>query len=106
MGAATKDFEERIAAFLNLRERFVVATNTGTSAFHIALLAAGVGPGDEVITPSFNYVADHQAVRMCGANPVTGTLSCPEGFTEVPMANVRWHDDVRCVATQYVCKAF
>ena len=70
MGATTKDFEERVAAFLDLRDRHVVATNTGTSAFHIALLAAGVGPGDEVITPSFNYVADHQAVRMCCADVV------------------------------------
>jgi dTDP-4-amino-4,6-dideoxygalactose transaminase len=70
MGATTKDFEERVARFLGLRERHVVATNTGTSALHIALLAAGVGPGDEVITPSFNYVADHQAVRMCGADVV------------------------------------
>lgn len=70
MGATTKEFEERIGAFLELRDRFVVATNTGTSAIHIALLAAGVGPGDEVITPSFNYVADHQAIAMCGAQPV------------------------------------
>jgi len=70
MGASTKEFEERIAAFLGLRDRHVVATNTGTSAIHIALLAAGVGPGDEVITPSFNYVADHQAVAMCGADVV------------------------------------
>jgi dTDP-4-amino-4,6-dideoxygalactose transaminase len=71
MGATTKEFEERISEFLALRvDRHVVATNTGTSAFHIALLAAGVGPGDEVITPSFNYVADHQAVRMCGADVV------------------------------------
>jgi dTDP-4-amino-4,6-dideoxygalactose transaminase len=70
MGASTKEFEERIAAYLGLQERYVVATNTGTSALHIALLAAGVGPGDEVITPSFNYVADHQAVRMTGADVV------------------------------------
>lgn len=70
MGATTKEFEERIAAFLGLKDRFVVVTNTGTSAFHIALRAAGIGPGDEVITPSFNYVADHQAIRMAGAEPV------------------------------------
>jgi dTDP-4-amino-4,6-dideoxygalactose transaminase len=68
MGALTKEFEDRIAAYLELKDRHVVATNTGTSALHIALLVAGVGPGDEVITPSFNYVADHQAVRMCGAD--------------------------------------
>lgn len=70
MGSITQEFEERIAAFLGLRERYVVATNTGTSALHIALEAAGVGDGDEVITPSFNYVADHQAIRMAGAQPV------------------------------------
>jgi dTDP-4-amino-4,6-dideoxygalactose transaminase len=70
MGATTKEFEERIAEFLGLKGRHVVATNTGTSAFHIALRAAGIGPGNEVITPSFNYVADHQAIRMTGADVV------------------------------------
>lgn len=70
MGALTKEFEDRIAAYLELDGRHVVATNTGTSALHLALLVAGVGPEDEVITPSFNYVADHQAVRMCGAEVV------------------------------------
>ena len=70
MGASTKEFEERIAAFLGLQDRYVVCTNTGTSALHIALLAAGIGPGDEVITPSFNYVADHQAIRATGAEVV------------------------------------
>src|SRR5258706_281297 len=70
MGAITKEFEERIAAFLELNGRSVVATNTGTSALHIALLAAGIGPGDEVIVPSFNYVADHKAIRMAGGEPV------------------------------------
>lgn len=70
MGATTKEFEERIASFLGLKDRFVAVTNTGTSAFHIALRAAGIGPGDEVITPSFNYVADHQAIRAAGAEPV------------------------------------
>ncbi len=70
MGATTKEFEERIAEFLGLQNRFAVVTNTGTSAFHIALRAASIGPGDEVITPSFNYVADHQAIRAVGAEPV------------------------------------
>jgi dTDP-4-amino-4,6-dideoxygalactose transaminase len=70
MGATTKEFEERIAAYLGLENRFVVATNTGTSALHIALIAAGIGPGDEVIVPSFNYVADHQAIRYTGAEVV------------------------------------
>jgi len=70
MGASTLEFEQRIADYLGLDGRYVAATNTGTSALHIALRAAGVGPGDEVITPSFNYVADHQAIRMTGAEVV------------------------------------
>lgn len=70
MGATTKEFEDRICQYLGLGDRRVVVTNTGTSALHIALIAAGIGPGDEVITPSFNYVADHQAIRMAGADVV------------------------------------
>ncbi len=70
LGSATKEFEERISEFLNLKDRYVLCTNTGTSALHLSLLSAGVGPGDEVITPSFNYVADHQAIRMTGAKVV------------------------------------
>lgn len=70
MGSLVKDFEDRIAEFLEVGDRKVVTTNTGTAAIHIGLLAAGVGPGDEVIVPSFNYVADHQAVRMTGADVV------------------------------------
>lgn len=70
MGATTQAFEEGIAHFLGLDGRHVLATNTGTSALHIALLVAGVGPGDEVITPSFNFVSDHQAIVAAGAAPV------------------------------------
>lgn len=69
MGPLVKEFEDLITAFIG-GERRVVCTNTGTAALHVALIAAGVGPGDEVITPSFNYVADHQAVRMTGAEVV------------------------------------
>jgi dTDP-4-amino-4,6-dideoxygalactose transaminase len=75
MGRLTQEFEAAIAAFLGLSERRVVAVNTGTSALHIALRLAGVGPGDEVITSSFNYVADHQAIRMCGAEPVMADIA-------------------------------
>jgi dTDP-4-amino-4,6-dideoxygalactose transaminase len=70
MGAVTQAFEEGIAGFLGLDGRFVLATNTGTSALHLGLLAAGAGPGDEVITPAFNFVADHQAIVAAGAAPV------------------------------------
>jgi dTDP-4-amino-4,6-dideoxygalactose transaminase len=77
MGRLTQEFETAIATFLGLTERRVVSVNTGTSALHIALRLAGVGPGDEVITTSFNYVADHQAIRMCGAQPVMADILEP-----------------------------
>jgi dTDP-4-amino-4,6-dideoxygalactose transaminase len=71
MGSYVKEFEQAIATQLGLdqRERQVVAVNTGTSALHLALLVAGVGPGDEVITPSLNNIGDFQAIRMVGADP-------------------------------------
>ena len=47
-----------------------VAVNSGTSALHLAFLAAGVGAGDEVIVPSFTWVATANAVIYCGAKPV------------------------------------
>jgi dTDP-4-amino-4,6-dideoxygalactose transaminase len=70
MGAITQAFEEGLARFLGLQGRYLLATNTGTSALHLGLLAAGVSPGDEVITPAFNFVADHQAILATGATPV------------------------------------
>lgn len=70
MGKTTKEFENQISNYLNLKNRYVVCTNTGTSALHIALKLAGVGKADEVITPSFNYVSDHQAIKLTGADVV------------------------------------
>lgn len=70
MGAFTQEFEHKLGAYLGLQDRYVVTTNTGTSALHITLVAAGVKAGDEVIVPSFNFVADMQAITALGAVPV------------------------------------
>lgn len=70
MGAATAAFEQGISERIGAGDRQVVATNTGTSALHVAVAVAGIGPGDEVIVPSFNFVADHQAISAEGASPV------------------------------------
>jgi dTDP-4-amino-4,6-dideoxygalactose transaminase len=69
MGATTKAFEDALQKHFET-DRHVVATMTGTVALHLGLLLAGVGAGDEVIVPSFNYIADVQAIVMCGATPV------------------------------------
>jgi len=50
--------------------RPVVAVNSGTSGLHLGLLAAGIGPGDEVIVPSFTFAATANAVALTGAKPV------------------------------------
>ncbi len=62
------EFEERFAAFCGVAK--AVATNNGTSALHLSLVALGVGPGDEVIVPTLTYVATANVVRYCGATPV------------------------------------
>src|SRR6201990_3255393 len=68
LGPEVEAFEERFAAYCNVRH--CVAVNSGTSALHLALLAAGVEPGDEVITVSMTFVATTAAILYCGATPV------------------------------------
>lgn len=70
MGSYVAEFERGLAAVIEARNRKVAAVSTGHAALHLALLLAGVGPGDEVITPSFNNVADFQAILATGAEPV------------------------------------
>ena len=73
MGSYVKQFEEAVAQVCSLSpngNRYVVAVSTGHAALHLSLLMMGIGPGDEVITPSFNNAADFQAIRACGAEPV------------------------------------
>jgi dTDP-4-amino-4,6-dideoxygalactose transaminase len=67
LGSEVARFEEEFAAYCGARH--AVGVNSGTSALHLALLAAGVGPGDEVITVPFTFVATTAAIRYTGANP-------------------------------------
>ena len=67
-GPVTAAFEEEFAAYCGVPH--AVAVSNGTTALHAALLAAGVGPGDEVIVPAFTFFATASAVSMCGAVPV------------------------------------
>lgn len=57
-----------------------VAVGSGTAALHLALLAMGVGPGDEVIVPSFTFAATANVVRLIGAVPVFADID-PEDYT-------------------------
>lgn len=68
LGPEVTAFEERFAAYCHVKH--CLALNSGTSALHLAILAAGVGPGDEVITVSMTFVATTAAILYCGAKPV------------------------------------
>ncbi|MCR8577426.1 DegT/DnrJ/EryC1/StrS family aminotransferase [Streptomyces sp. Isolate_219] len=66
-GAVTEEFEQALAAFVGVPD--VVAVASGTAALHVGLLAAGVGPGHEVVVPSFTFCATVQAILAAGARP-------------------------------------
>jgi dTDP-4-amino-4,6-dideoxygalactose transaminase len=68
LGPDVSTFEEKFAEYCGTEH--CVAVNTGTSALHLALLAGGIGPGDEVITVSLTFVATTAAILYTGATPV------------------------------------
>jgi dTDP-4-amino-4,6-dideoxygalactose transaminase len=68
LGSEVARFEEEFATYCGTG--YGVGVNSGTSALHLALLAAGIGPGDEVITVPFTFVATTAAIRYTGATPV------------------------------------
>ncbi len=83
LGKEVAAFEEEFAAYCGVR--YGVAVNTGTSALHLALLAAGVGPGDEVITVPLTFVATAAAIGYTGATPVFVDVD-PVTYTMDPAA--------------------
>src|SRR3954452_18959628 len=77
--------------------RHVVATNTGTTAMHLALVVIGVGPGDDVIVPSLTFVATAQAVAATGARVVLA-----DGHRETLNVDVDAFEAARTPATRAV----
>jgi perosamine synthetase len=67
-GPNIEKFEKEIADYLGVK--YVLAFNSGTSALHAVLLAYNIGQGDEVIVPSFTFIATANAVLMAGAKPI------------------------------------
>lgn len=63
-----RDFEQHLAEFVGVR--YAVGVNSGYHALHLSMLAAGLGPGDEVIVPAHTFVATISAIVHCGATPV------------------------------------
>jgi dTDP-4-amino-4,6-dideoxygalactose transaminase len=67
-GPRVSEFEAAFASFVGVGH--AVAVSSGTAALHLALLACGCGPGDEVVLPALNFVAAASVVRHAGATPV------------------------------------
>jgi len=67
-GPRVEEFEKQFAAFVGTK--YAVATTSGTTALHLALLSVGVTSGDEVILPSFSFIASANSVLFCNAKPV------------------------------------
>ena len=78
LGSEVAAFEHEFAAYCQAEHG--IGVNTGTSALHLALLAAGVGPGDEVVTTPFTFVATVSAICYTGAKPVFVDID-PRSFT-------------------------
>jgi perosamine synthetase len=84
-GSYVAEFERAFAEYLGVPH--AVATTSGTTALHLALVAAGIGPGDEVIIPAFTMIASAFAVCYTGAKPV---------FVDAEAAS--WNIDARLIA--------
>lgn len=87
-GPRVAEFEKAFAASVNADHG--VATSNCTTALHLCLYVLGIGPGDEVIVPSFSFIATANAVRYCGATPVFADVSAETGnLTPETVAAVR-----------------
>jgi perosamine synthetase len=81
MGPQVASFERAIAVAVGTAD--AVAVSTGTAALHVAMLALGIGPGDEVIVPAYTFPATANAVELCGARAVLVDVD-PETFLVRP----------------------
>ncbi len=68
LGPNVQQFEKEAADYLKVKH--AISCASGTDALHLALLAAGIGPGDEVITSTFTFIATAEAIRYVGATPI------------------------------------
>lgn len=75
LGPEVSELEERLAAFVGARH--CISCANGTDALQIAQMALGIGPGDEVITPAFTYIATAESIALLGARPVFVDIDGP-----------------------------
>lgn len=98
LGPEVKRFEEDFAKFIGTR--FAISCTSGTAALHLALAALGIGPGDEVITPTFSMVASTNAILYCGATPVL--IDCEPHTYDMTPDLVEWALKERCSSAKAI----
>ena len=81
LGPEVSELEEKLAAFTGAK--YCITCANGTDALQIAQMALGIGPGDEVITPGFTYIATAETVALLGAKPVYVDV-CPDTYNLDP----------------------
>ncbi|MGB3375547.1 MAG: DegT/DnrJ/EryC1/StrS family aminotransferase [Microbacterium sp.] len=94
-GPRVARFEKEFAAAM--QAPFAVATTSCTTALHLALIVAGIGPGDDVIVPSFSFIATSNAVRYVGANPVFADVDPDTGNITGETVRAALTSDTRAV---------
>ncbi len=100
LGAEVAAFEKAFAAHHSAASG--IAVNSGTSALHLALLAAGIGPGDEVITVSFTFVATTAAIVYTGAKPVFIDVDPSSLTMDVNMIEAAITPQTKCILPVHI----
>jgi len=102
MGPRTLAFEQALAEYIGTPH--AVTVSSGTAALHLAHLAAGIGPGDEVIVPAFTFVASAAAARYAGAEPVLCDVVSARDFNIDPAdAAARITPRTRAIVAVHFC---
>src|SRR5579863_4104209 len=104
LGPLLQEFEERFSSYVGAK--YAVATNSGTSALHLAALALGLGPGDEILTTSFSFVASANCILHANAQPVFADIDAatlnldPRSIREVIHRDYAWVRGNACMVNR------
>ena len=85
-GDEVKSFQKELASYMDVKH--VITCGNGTDALQISMMALGLKPGDEVITPSFTYIATTEVIGLLGLKPVF--VDC-----DLDTFNISWNDNIK-----------